>query len=43
MTEYGKIKFHSFSKIENKTFFRNSFFRLVFDGVFANEICGTFS
>jgi len=30
----GKIKFHYFSKIKNKNFFRCSFFQLVFDGFF---------
>ena len=30
----GKIKFQYFSKIKNKNFFRNSFFKLVFDGFF---------
>ncbi len=30
----GEIKFQYFSKIKNKNFFRNSFFKLVFDGFF---------
>jgi hypothetical protein len=29
-----KIKFQYFSKIKNKNFFRNSFFKLAFDGFF---------